>query len=95
MLNSSLIIAFSLLKTQSNVLYMHIWFKVICHDIAVCVVIKVPEERVRKDRLLLTAVQDCSMKALKFIFYVMKKTSYLSCIVLANRVRLTVVLLDR
>ncbi|CAL8241343.1 unnamed protein product [Merluccius merluccius] len=55
---------------------------------------EVPKERVRKDRLLLTAVHNCSVKALKFIFYVMKKTSYLSCIVLANRVRLTVVLLD-
>ncbi|KAJ3585180.1 hypothetical protein NHX12_013901, partial [Muraenolepis orangiensis] len=46
----------------------------------------VPEEKVNKDLLLITEVNDCSVKALKLIFDVMQNTPYISCIVLANRV---------
>ncbi|CAL8383985.1 unnamed protein product, partial [Arctogadus glacialis] len=46
----------------------------------------VPKEKAPKDRLLMTAIEYCSMRALKFIFDIMETTQYLSCLVLSNRV---------
>ncbi|CAL8326190.1 unnamed protein product [Lota lota] len=54
----------------------------------------VPEQTVTRNLLLLTEMDYCSMKALKFIFNAMWNIHYISCLVLANRVRLTVVPLD-
>ncbi|CAL8378490.1 unnamed protein product [Boreogadus saida] len=46
----------------------------------------VPKEKAPKNRLLMTAIEYCSMRALKFIFDIMETTQYLSCLVLSNRV---------
>ncbi|XP_030193478.1 mucin-12 isoform X3 [Gadus morhua] len=46
----------------------------------------VPKEKASKDQLLMTEIEYCSMRALKFIFDIMETTQYLSCLVLSNRV---------